>query len=354
MSWKAKKAQDNQLKDNLTLANALTTLVQNRTAERTRLLMATEKTPQYLSSQQKAENDLVTLLTNLFPDKYKILLGRDEEGTINLWKIVADDAPGTKNEKIKIINELLVDFHMNVRNTRDPSKYWEPSTTNTWNRRLLAHLSENYGITLSIADFSFPGGFPGVLHTLFNERAATIKDYGTGKHKKILAEADGNIYEKAVTMLDKSDPKQMVMLILIINGLFFGLRGAEHATLEAKNLTHGSFESGHEFSQYKWIGLDHITDKSHKLSVHNNWVRDTNGSMRLPVIPEDPDSPGTIYWDYVNNRMSPGQTRLFCAPADNDMIMKFATKGYVNARYCHTKPLGKNKIAAYFRSGENT
>jgi len=296
----------NRGKTTFSLENALSTIVENRSADRVRLLTASEKSQTYLTAQTKAENDFVDLLLKYFPDKYSQMLSRDEEGNVKVWSLVSDSAPGAKSQKLRLINEMMVDFHMNVRNSRDSSKYWEPSTTNSWNRRLLAHLSDKYGVNVAINDFSFQGGFPAVLHTLYAARAALNQDYGTGKNRKLLVDCDADIYKRAVTTLDRNDPKQLIMLILIFNGLYFGLRGQDHANLQVKHLAHGNFEEGHEYGEYKWVGLTNFDDKSHKLSVHQSYLRDHAHTMRLPIITDHPTSPGTIYWDYIKNRLSPG------------------------------------------------
>jgi hypothetical protein len=69
--------------------------------------------------------------------------------------------------------------------------------------------------------------------------------------------------------------------------------------------------------------------------------------MRLPIIPSDPNSPGTIFPDFIHNKMSPGQTRIHCKPASGVQLATFAAKGSTGL-YSPHQPLGKNSIREYF------
>lgn len=66
--------------------------------------------------------------------------------------------------------------------------------------------------------------------------------------------------------LDQNDPTQLQMLILILCGTFFALRGnTEHANLEIKNIEYGDYPPNSEFAGHKFIGLTNLLDKSHQL-----------------------------------------------------------------------------------------
>ena len=143
---------------------------------------------------------------------------------------------------------------------------------------------------------------------------------------------------------------QLLMLILLINGLYFGLRGCtEHCYLSIKNIDKDTFEVGHPFYGYEYIELVNLTDKTHKLTVHNSWRRDTKGSLRLPILPEQKDSPGTIYWKFLMDHVSPGQERLFCKPASIKQKYLYTVKGFPTAMYSAVEPLGKNSITGLFK-----
>lgn len=110
----------------------------------------------------------------------------------------------------------------------------------------------------------------GTLTHLYAVRAANDPNYGIGKGKKVISEKDYNIWDRAVITLDRNDAKEMTMLILILCGTFFGLRGSEeHANLELNNVEMGSYAPGTAFHGYEYIGLTNLTDKSHKLRCVN-------------------------------------------------------------------------------------
>lgn len=138
--------------------------------------------------------------------------------------------------------------------------------------------------------------------------------------------------------------------MLIINGCFFGIRGnEEHSLLTISNVIHGQFEIGHSLQGLSFIGYDKLQDKSHKLSVTNSWVRDTKNSMRLPIFPDNPNSPGTIMWEFITTRLSPAQERLICKPATSAQRCHFIDKGFLTSWYSPNEPIGKNTIAKMFK-----
>ena len=74
-------------------------------------------------------------------------------------------------------------------------------------------------------------------------------------------------------------------------GLMFGLCGnKEHCDLHIKNISYGIFPKGHPFVGYEYYGIDGLVDKTHKIDVHTDYVRDTQDIMRTPVMNDDPTS----------------------------------------------------------------
>ena len=88
------------------------------------------------------------------------------------------------------------------------------------------------------------------------------------------------------------------MKLLFGMGAMFGFRGnAEHTFLEVRNITHEEFPKSHPFAGHKYYGIDGLLDKTHKLSYHQDYVRETKNHMRLPKMNDDPtsdDLPGSI------------------------------------------------------------
>lgn len=106
----------------------------------------------------------------------------------------------------------------------------------------------------------------GCLKHLYALRATADPNYGAGKSKPTIATKDFNLWERAVEVLDQEDPIECQMLILILCGTFFALRGnTEHANLELRNIEYGTYPPDSEFFGLKFIGLHNLLDKSHQL-----------------------------------------------------------------------------------------
>lgn len=145
----------------------------------------TENTKVYDTQQSKDMNDFKEVLIKFNEEKYGPLFEPyGEDGNFLLLYIVSDKYVGDKSKKIRILNDCLVDFHVqrSVILKREP---WQPSTTNVWLRRFLAHL-KSYSINVAIKDFDFSGGLTGVLKSLYLERHDKDGSYGAGNSKKIL------------------------------------------------------------------------------------------------------------------------------------------------------------------------
>ena len=67
--------------------------------------------------------------------------------------------------------------------------------------------------------------------------------------------------------LNRQDPDQLSMLIIILMGCFFCLRGnTEHSDLEISNIESGFYPSNSPFAGFEFIGVTNLLDKSHKLT----------------------------------------------------------------------------------------
>ena len=85
-------------------------------------------------------------------------------------------------------------------------------------------------------------------------------------------------------VFDENDPDQHQMKILFGFGLYFAFRGStEHSNLRQEQIYQGTFEPGHEFEGKKYIGVRDMVDKTVQLSVHQSYICDTSGFMRMPV-----------------------------------------------------------------------
>ena len=86
--------------------------------------------------------------------------------------------------------------------------------------------------------------------------------------------------------------------------VLFGFRGSgKHTYLATRNIYHGDFPPHHPFTGYSWYGIDGLTDKSHKLSVNTDYVRNTKDCMKVPVMSDDltsDDMPLVFEWCILN------------------------------------------------------
>ena len=173
--------------------------------------------------------------------------------------------------------------------------------------------------------------------------------YGKLDTSKRLDENEKELID--LSCFDENDPRQHQMKILFGCGIYFGFRGKnEHVFLEIHNFTHGTFPSTHPFSGYEWYGIENIQDKTHKLSIHKDRVRDTKNCMRVPVMDNDPTSSdfgGSI--KRFLEKLAPGQTRIYCKAIPEDL--RSVDKSGNSKFFYANQPVGKNLISDLFKEG---
>ena len=113
-------------------------------------------------------------------------------------------------------------------------------------------------------------------------------------------------------------------------------------------MTHGSFPSTHPFSGCDWYGAEGLQDKTHKLSVHKDHVRDSENFMRTPCVNNDPTSSdfGGCIKRYFGN-LSPAQTRIYCKVIPTEMWT--VNSGGDCPIFYSSMPLGENMISDLFK-----
>ena len=165
-----------------------------------------------------------------------------------------------------------------------------------------------------------------------------------GNNRKDTTGVD-DVKQLDLSVFDESDIHQHQLKLLVVNGAMFGLRGlSEHTFLEVKHIDHGTIEPGHEFAGFKYYGYNGLTDKSHKLSTTNSYVRQSK-HLRLPVLNEsDPNDAAACLKRYLQ-KLGPGQLRLFCKPATSSQKRHYTTIGWPDAEMSSQQPLGRNTIA---------
>ena len=106
---------------------------------------------------------------------------KSPHGDITVPKIVCavmPDNDGDERSKVKLVNEMLVDFAASMKLAK-PGKgscpYLQPSTQCQYLRSLLAGMKDDYGWDFTLdQSFNFKGGVKTVLDHLFQKRR---KDY---------------------------------------------------------------------------------------------------------------------------------------------------------------------------------
>ena len=142
------------------------------------------------------------------------------------------------------------------------------------------------------------------------------------------------------------------MKMLFGMGIQFGLRGnTEHCDLNIKNITYGIFPKGHPFSGHEYYGLDGLLDKTHKIDVHTDYVRDTKNTMRVPKMNDDPtsDDLGGCIERYIG-KMARGQFRLYTKSLPQEKQIPDPSTGKI-PYYYPLQVLGRNKVRELFKEG---
>ena len=161
--------------------------------------------------------------------------------------------------------------------------------------------------------------------------------YGVKKKNMVLP---SDVEKVRLDVFDESDPVQHCQKIMVGCGIYFGFRGrSEHACLRHCDAQRGFYETGHAYEGKRFVGIGQLKDdKKHNVSTHNNYVRDTEDIMRMPVLDEDdPNDFASSFLRYLD-RLDDHQERMYC---------------YVDPKkigtakpYFAKKPLGKDKIHA--------
>jgi len=156
------------------------------------------------------------------------------------------------------------------------------------------------------------------------------------KKKNMVLPSD--VEKVRLDIFDESDPVQHCQKIMVGCGIYFGFRGrSEHASLRQCDSQRGYFETGHAYERKRFVGIGQLKDdKKLKVSTHNNYVRDTEDIMRMPVLDEDdPNDFASSFLRYLD-RLDDHQEHMYC---------------YVDPKkigtakpYFAKKPVGKDKI----------
>ncbi len=159
---------------------------------------------------------------------------------------------------------------------------------------------------------------------------------------------------KMLCLFDESDPIQHMVKVMFGCGLYAGFRGnMEHTNFNISMVHLGNYPAQYEdkdLAGLPYVAISNFQDKTNKLSVNNSYLRDTSNILRFPVIHgDDNDFGGALFRLY--EKLSPGQTRMYCQPASSSYIQSLRRAGHLKAVFYHNKPLGTKTIAKLFKTG---
>ena len=158
---------------------------------------------------------------------------------------------------------------------------------------------------------------------------------------------------KDLTIFDENNPEQHCMKLLYGLGRVIGCRGGEYTNFLISQILHGDFAENHEWHGHSWFAINGMTDKTHKLSVHNPHVRKTKNILRFPVLNDgvrSNDVGGSI--ERYLKKLGPGQLRFFCHHMSNEQKKRLVEKGGLpDVEYDGNKPMSVSHINKLFKKG---
>ena len=146
------------------------------------------------------------------------------------------------------------------------------------------------------------------------------------------------------------------MKMLFGFGTYAGFRGSiEHHQLMMTNVFSGRYPATFEdtdLAGIPFIGIKEIgnSDKTHKVSVHNSYTRDTKNIFRFPVIHGDRSNFGASIQRYLK-KIEPGTPRFYPRVAFPSYLKQLRQKGMPDVRYYKAQFLGKQTITKRFKEG---
>ena len=157
---------------------------------------------------------------------------------------------------------------------------------------------------------------------------------------------------KDLSVFDENDPEQHVMKLLFGLGCVIGCRGGEYTNFEVSQLSKGEFPSDHEWRGHSWFSINGMTDKSHKLSVHKDHVRNTKRLLRFPVVGDgNANDVGGSIMRYLD-KIGVAQLRFFCHPLTDQQKKRHIERGGLEeVEYDGSRPMSVSHINRLFKKG---
>jgi hypothetical protein len=150
-----------------------------------------------------------------------------------------------------------------------------------------------------------------------------------------------------LSKFDKSDPYQHMMKILFGCGVYCMFRGKEHAGFNISQIKFGNYPRSFEYPNlagHPYVSIDNLLDKTHRLTVNNNYAWFTSEFLRFPIIPHSPADFGASLQRFIS-KMAPNQTQMYCRVASIKYIeSNFRRHGNLTSIFYPNTPLGMNKL----------
>jgi hypothetical protein len=190
-------------------------------------------------------------------------------------------------------------------------------------------------------------------HTTIKQQSNNEQPYYGNKADNVhLSAADAE--QINLSLFDEDDPHQHMTKIIYGLGKEFMLRGNEYASLLVSQVIFGNYPRSFEYQAlagHPYVALDNLLDKTCKVTVHNNYARQTSDILRIPIIEDDLSNLGASI-KRLMPKLAPGQKRLFCKVASPDYIKStYRRHGDLTSMFYPNCPLGHNKIKELIYQG---
>ena len=162
--------------------------------------------------------------------------------------------------------------------------------------------------------------------------------------------------EKIVlSRFNEKDILQHMTKVLFGCGLYAAFRGSkEHTYFSKSQVSFGKYPENYEcqdLAGHPYVAIDNFPDdKTNKISISNSYTREMNNNLRFPIVPEDPSNFGGSLARLIK-KMAPGQTRVYCKPAQDPHLRSLMAQGFPDACFYYNKPLGEKTISKLFKDG---
>ena len=159
----------------------------------------------------------------------------------------------------------------------------------------------------------------------------------------------------AIKKFNEDDDEEHIMKMLFGSGFYAAFRGSEeHTNFSRSQVSFGVYPENYENAELagkRYVAISNFpSDKTRSITVTNSYARDTQQVLRFPIDMNCMKSFGGTIARFME-KLSPGQTRMYCQVASPSYREQMALKGHPKASFYPTKQLGRKSITKYFKRG---